>query len=74
MILIMPRLSRIMIEHYGNRSTSRIWSNHDSSVLRGSFLTVQLARQYPQGHFDQATVDTEAFRTMREAMGPVKIL
>lgn len=67
-------LSRIIIEHYGNRSTSRIWSNHDSSVLRGSFLTVQLARQYPQGHFDQATVDTDAFRAMREAMGPVKIL
>ncbi len=67
-------LSRIIIERYGNRSTSRIWSNHDSSVLRGSFLTVQLARQYPQGHFDQATVDTEAFRAMREAMGPVKIL
>ncbi len=69
-----PRLSRLMIERYGDRSTSKIWSNHDSSVLRGSFLTTQIDRQYPQEQFGKATVDTPAFRAMREAMGPVKIM
>ena len=41
--------------------------------LRGSFLTVQLIRQYPESQFEQAKRDTSAFRAMREAMGPVKI-
>ena len=41
--------------------------------MRGSFLVVQLAAQYPQGHFDGARVDTKAFQAMRDAMGPVKI-
>jgi hypothetical protein len=34
---------------------------------------VQLAAQYPQGHFDGARVDTKEFQAMRDAMGPVKI-
>jgi Peptidase family M48 len=67
------RLLRTLIERYGDRSTSRLWSNHDSSVLRGSFLIVQLETQYPQGHFDGKRVDTKAFQAMRDAMGPVKI-
>jgi peptidase M48-like protein len=67
------KLLRILIERYGDRSTSKLWSNHDSSVLRGSFLIVQLETQYPQGHFDGARVDTKAFQAMRDAMGPVKI-
>jgi hypothetical protein len=64
---------RIVIDRYGDRSTSKLWSNHDSSVLRGSFLTAQIEREYPQGHFDGARVDSRAFQAMREAMGPVKI-
>jgi predicted Zn-dependent protease len=68
-----PKFMEMVIERYGDRSTSRIWSNHDSSVLRGSFLVVQLQQQYPQGHFDGARVDTKAFQSMRDAMGPVKI-
>ncbi len=68
------RMFRIMIERYGERSTSAFWSNHDSSVLRGSFLTVQIQRRYPQTQFAQATVDTPAFRAMQEAMGPVKVM
>ena len=67
------KLMRTLIERYGDRSTSKLWSNHDSSVLRGSFLVVQLETQYPQGHFDGARVDTKAFQSMRDAMGPVKI-
>ncbi|MGA7794553.1 MAG: M48 family metalloprotease [Candidatus Acidiferrales bacterium] len=67
------KLMRTIIERYGDRSTSKLWSNHDSSVLRGSFLVVQLETQYPQGHFDGARVDTKAFQSMRDAMGPVKI-
>jgi hypothetical protein len=67
------KLMRTIIERYGDRSTSKLWSNHDSSVLRGSFLVVQLETQYPQGHFDGARVDTKAFQAMRDAMGPVKI-
>jgi len=68
-----PKFSRMIIERYGNRTTSKLWSSHDSSVLRGSFMTIQLMRQYPEGHFDGAQRDSEAFRAMREAMGPVKI-
>ena len=67
------KLMRTIIERYGDRSTSKLWSNHDSSVMRGSFLVVQLEAQYPQGHFDGARVDTKAFQSMRDAMGPVKI-
>ena len=62
-----------MVERYG-RSSSAIWSNHDSNLLRGSFLTVQLARQYPKGQFDHAVVDTDSFKNMKEVMGPVKIM
>ena len=68
-----PRLMRTFIDRYGDRSSSRMWSNHDSNVLRGSFLVVQLETQYPQGHFDGARVNTKAFQAMRDAMGPVKI-
>jgi hypothetical protein len=64
---------RITIERYGQRSTSKLWSNHDSSVLRGSFLTVQLMKQYPESHFDGKRVNTKTFEEMREALGPVKI-
>jgi len=62
-----------MVERYG-RSSSAIWSDHDSNLMRGSFLTVQLARQYPKGQFDHAIVNTQTFRNMKEAMGPVKIM
>jgi hypothetical protein len=68
-----PKFCKLIIERYGDRSTSKLWSNHDSSLMRGSFLTVQLMRQYPEGHFEQAKRDSSAFRAMREAMGPVKI-
>jgi predicted Zn-dependent protease len=63
---------RTMVEHYG-RSSSDIWSNHDSNLLRGSFLSMQLTRQYPQGQFDRYIVDTQSFKNMKTAMGPVKI-
>jgi hypothetical protein len=65
---------RTMVDRYRDRSTSALWSNHDSSLLRGSFLTVQLAREYPAGQFDHATVNTDGFKAMKEAMGPVKIM
>lgn len=65
---------RLMIDRYSDRSTSALWSSHDSSLLRGSFLTVQLGRQYPEGHFDKATVQTPEFTTMKEVMGPVKVM
>ena len=61
-----------MIERYGGRTSSAIWSDHASTVLRGSFLTVQIQRQYPQADFLKSTVDTQAFQRMREAMGRVK--
>ncbi|HEY6972437.1 MAG TPA: M48 family metalloprotease [Candidatus Angelobacter sp.] len=64
---------RIMVERYRQRSTSAIWSNHESALTRGSFLTVQLARQYPQERFSSSRVDTPAFQAMKDAMGPVKI-
>ena len=68
-----PGFMKIIVEHYGNRTTSKLWSNHDSAVLRGSFLTVQLMKQYPDHHFDGARENTKAFDDMREALGPVKI-
>lgn len=68
-----PKFSQMIIERYSQRTTSRLWSDHDSSLMRGSFLTVQLMRQYPDSHWDKAKTDTAAFQAMREAMGPVKI-
>jgi hypothetical protein len=68
-----PKFCRMIIERYGDRSTSKVWSNHDSSLMRGSFMTVQLMRQYPESQFEQTKRDSSAFRAMREAMGPVKI-
>jgi hypothetical protein len=64
---------KIIIERYGTRTTSKLWSNHDSAVLRGSFLTVQLMKQYPDHHFDRTRLNTKAFDEMRDALGPVKI-
>jgi hypothetical protein len=69
-----PNFSRIMINRYGNRTTSKLWSNHDSSVIRGSFLTVQLMRQYPDRQWDKTKKNTAAFVTMKDDLGPVKIL
>src|SRR6266566_3115658 len=68
-----PKFCKMIIDRYGDRSTSKLWSNHDSSLMRGSFLDVQLMRHYPDGRFDAAKRDTSGFRAMREAMGPVKI-
>ena len=68
-----PGFMRIIIERYGIRSTSKLWSNHDSALLRGSFLTVQLMKQYPDHHFDGARVNTAAFDSMHDALGPVRI-
>lgn len=65
---------KLMIDRYSDRSTSALWSSHDSSLLRGSFLTVQMGRQYPEGHFEKATVQTAEFTTMRDVMGPVKVM
>jgi len=69
-----PNFSRIIINRYGNRTTSKLWSNHESSVIRGSFLTVQLMREYPEGHWDGAKKNTSAFQTMKDDLGPVKIM
>ena len=69
-----PNFSRIIINRYGDRSTSKLWSNHESSVIRGSFLTVQLMREYPESHWGQAKKNTAAFQTMKDDLGPVKIM
>ena len=69
-----PNFSRIIINRYGDRTTSKLWSNHDSSVLRGSFLTIQLMREYPEGHWDAAKKNTSAFQSMKDDLGPVKIM
>jgi predicted Zn-dependent protease len=69
-----PNFSRIIINRYGNRTTSILWSNHDSSVIRGSFLTVQLMREYPEGHWESKKKNTPAFQAMKDDLGPVKIL
>jgi hypothetical protein len=69
-----PNFSRIVINRYGDRTTSRLWSNHDSSVIRGSFLTTQLMKEYPQNQWDGTKKNTAAFQTMKEDLGPVKIM
>jgi len=68
-----PKFSQLVIDRYGDRSSSRIWSNHDSSLMRGSFLTVQLQKEYAADHFEGAVKNTKAFRAMKEDLGPVKI-
>lgn len=65
---------RIIINRYGDRSTSKLWSNHDSSLIRGSFMTVQLMKEYPEVHWDGTKKNTPAFQTMKEDLGPVKIM
>ena len=69
-----PNFSRIVINRYGDRTTSRLWSNHDSSLIRGSFLTTQLIKEYPQNHWDGTKKNTTAFQAMKEDLGPVKIM
>jgi len=69
-----PNFSRIVINRYGDRTTSRLWSNHDSSLIRGSFLTIQLMKEYPEGHWDGTKKNTPAFQSMKEDLGPVKIM
>lgn len=66
--------SRIIVNRYGNRTTSKLWSNHDSSLIRGSFLTVQLLREYPDGRWDAVKRNSPAFQTMKDDLGPVKIM
>ena len=66
--------SRIIIDRHGDRTTSKLWSNHESSVLRGSFMTVQLMREYPEGRWDGTKKNTPAFQSMKDDLGPVKIM
>jgi len=65
--------ARIIISRYGDRTTSKLWSNHDSSVIRGSFLAMQLKRQYPNANWETKKKNTPAFQTMKDDLGPVKI-
>jgi hypothetical protein len=69
-----PNFSRLIINRYGDRTTSKLWSNHDSSLIRGSFLTIQLQRAYPDRNWDGTKKDTKAFEEMKEDLGPVKIM
>ena len=69
-----PNLSRMFINRYGSRTTSKLWSNHDDSLIRGSFLTIQLARAYPDQNWDKARKNTPAFLQMKDDLGPVKIM
>jgi hypothetical protein len=65
---------RIMVDQYSNRSTSALWSSHKNSMIRGSFLAAQLARQYPGTKLDGRIVRTEEFAKMKDALGFVKVL
>ena len=69
-----PNFSRLVIDRYGNRTTSKLWSNHEDSLIRGSFLTIQLARAYPGQSWDKARKNTAAFQQMKDDLGPVKIM
>jgi len=69
-----PNFSRLIINRYGDRTTSKLWSNHDSSLIRGSFLTIQLQRAYPDHNWEGTKKNTKAFEEMKEDLGPVKIM
>jgi hypothetical protein len=69
-----PNLSRVFINRYGSRTTSKLWSNHDDNLIRGSFLTIQLARAYPGQNWDKTKKNTPAFQEMKDDLGPVKIM
>jgi len=69
-----PNFSRLIINRYGDRTTSKLWSNHDSSLIRGSFLTIQLQRTYPDNTWEGTKKNTKAFEQMKEDLGPVKIM
>jgi len=64
----------MVIDRYGDRSTSKIWSDHENSLYRGSFLTIQLGRVYPDKDWSAAKKNTKAFETMKDDLGPVKIM
>src|SRR5206468_3989477 len=66
--------ARIMIDRYGSRSTSKIWSNHDAMLLRGSFLATQIKWQYPQMDSAGRKASTPDFEKMKDDLGPVKIM
>ena len=69
-----PNFSRLVINRYGDRSTSKLWSSHENSLYRGSFLTIQLARVYPNKDWSNAKKNTAAFEKMKDELGPVKIM
>ena len=69
-----PNFSRLIINRYGDRNTSKLWSNHDSSLIRGSFLTIQLEREYPDQNWEGTKKNTKAFEQMKEDLGPVYIM
>jgi len=69
-----PNFSRVMINHYGDRSTSKLWSGHENSLYRGSFLTIQLGRVYPDKDWSGAKKNTQAFEKMKDDLGPVKVM
>ena len=69
-----PNFSRLIINRYGDRNTSKLWSNHDSSLIRGSFLTIQLEREYPDQNWEGTKKNTKAFEQMKEDLGPVNIM
>jgi len=69
-----PKFCKMVIERYGDRTTSKIWSSHDSSLLRGSFLTVQLMRPVSESQFEQMKRDSSRFgRCARQWAGKNRI-
>jgi hypothetical protein len=43
-------------------------------LIRGSFLTIQLQRTYPDNTWEGTKKNTKAFAQMKEDLGPVKIM
>jgi hypothetical protein len=65
---------RILIDRYSDRSTSALWSDHENSMIRGSFLSIQLSRQYPAAIFENKHATSDKFKQMKENLGYIKIM
>ncbi len=64
---------RIDMERHGDRAGTSVWSDHDSTETRGSWLTDILAWEYPNHSWSGTKLDSAEFQQMKRALGPVDI-
>ncbi len=64
---------RVEMERHGERAGTSVWSDHDSTETRGSWLTDILAWEYANHSWSGTKLDSAEFQEMKRALGPVEI-